>query len=48
MALLILASEELYDRTARLEQQLLDRVTQGDIPQLSPARDLLNRLEQSL
>ncbi len=48
MALLILASEELYERTARLEQQLLDRVIQGDIPQLSPARDLLNRLEQSL
>jgi regulator of CtrA degradation len=48
MAMLIIASEDLYDRTARLEQQLLDRASQGDMVPLSPARDLLNRLERSL
>lgn len=40
---LIRASEELYDRVARL-----DRGSFGDMPMSSPARSLLSRLERSL
>jgi regulator of CtrA degradation len=40
---LIRASEELYDRVARL-----DRGSFGDMPAVSPARSLLSRLERSL
>jgi regulator of CtrA degradation len=40
---LIRASEELYDRVARL-----DRGSFGDMPTVSPARSLLSRLERSL
>jgi regulator of CtrA degradation len=40
---LIRASEELYDRVARLDQGRF-----GEAPAGSPARSLLNRLERSL
>jgi regulator of CtrA degradation len=40
---LIRASEELYDRVARLDQGSF-----GEVPDTSPARSLLSRLERSL
>lgn len=49
MATLIVASEDLYDRVARLESQLLGRSPgPSPIPRHSPARDLLARLESAL
>lgn len=45
---LILVSEDLYDRVARLEDQLIERASQGVGAVPSPARDLLNLLESSL
>jgi regulator of CtrA degradation len=42
---LILVSEDLYDRAARLERQLLDRAAQGDAQAVSPVRSLLDQLE---
>jgi regulator of CtrA degradation len=47
MATLIEASEDLYDRVARLERQFVGRAREDiDLP-LSPARDLLTRLERA-
>lgn len=48
MASLIVTSEELYNRIARFEQQLVERATLCEGPRPGPARDLLSRLEQSL
>ncbi|MBO9574942.1 MAG: DUF1465 family protein [Sphingobium sp.] len=45
---LILVSEDLYHRVARLEDQLIERASQGVGSVISPARDLLSRLESSL
>lgn len=45
---LILVSEDLYNRVARLEEQLIERALQGAGASPSPARDLLSRLESSL
>lgn len=45
---LILISEDLYNRVARLEDQLIERANHGFDAALSPARDLLSRLESSL
>lgn len=45
---LILISEDLYNRVARLEGQLIDRANYGFASALSPARDLLTRLEGAL
>lgn len=47
MRTLILASEDLYERVSRLEQQLVGRVRGGGEMALSPARDLLIRLERA-
>lgn len=47
MKTLILASEDLYDRVSRLEQQLVGRVRGSSEMALSPARDLLTRLERA-
>ena len=47
MMTLIEASEDLYDRVSRLERQLIGR-GRDDVPvPLSPARDLLTRLERA-
>jgi regulator of CtrA degradation len=48
MTTLILASEDLYDRVNRLEQQMLGRDAHGRAIGPSPARDLLHRLESAL
>ena len=45
---LILVSEDLYHRVARLEDQLIERATQGIGGPPSPARALLSRLESAL
>jgi regulator of CtrA degradation len=45
---LILVSEDLYHRVARLEDQLIERAAHGAGGPPSPARDLLSRLERSL
>ncbi len=45
---LILISEDLYHRVERLEGQLIERANHGMDAALSPARDLLSRLESSL
>lgn len=45
---LILISEDLYNRVARLEDQLIERANYGFSAALSPARDLLTRLEGAL
>ncbi len=45
---LILVSEDLYYRVARLEEQLIERLNQGLAARTSPARDLLGHLERSL
>jgi regulator of CtrA degradation len=47
MMTLIVASEDLYDRVARLERQLVGRVRGSSVVPLSPARDLLTRLERA-
>lgn len=47
MAALILGSEDLYQRVARLEQQLVGRARGRSMPPPSPARDLLSRLERA-
>ncbi|MBN8818450.1 MAG: DUF1465 family protein [Sphingomonas sp.] len=47
MMTLIVASEDLYDRVARLERQLVGRVRGSKALPLSPARDLLTRLERA-
>jgi len=47
MRALILASEDLYGRVARLERQLAGRVRGDEGVALSPARDLLTRLERA-
>ena len=48
MLALIDASEDLYDRVARLEDQLLGRSRRMHGGILSPARDLLAQLERAL
>lgn len=45
---LILVSEDLYHRVARLEERLIERANQGLSAPPSPAHDLLSRLERSL
>lgn len=45
---LILISEDLYNRVARLEGQLIERANFGFASATCPARDLLTRLENSL
>ncbi|HEY1124518.1 MAG TPA: DUF1465 family protein [Sphingobium sp.] len=45
---LILISEDLYNRVARLEGQLIERANHGFASALSPARDLLTRLKGAL
>jgi regulator of CtrA degradation len=45
---LILISEDLYNRVARLEVQLIERANYGLASAICPARDLLVRLESSL
>lgn len=45
---LILASEDLYERIARVEQQLVERAGHGETPPPGPARDLMQRLQRSL
>jgi regulator of CtrA degradation len=47
MMTLIVASEDLYDRVARLERQLVGRARGNAAVPLSPARDLLTRLERA-
>jgi len=47
MMTLIVASEDLYGRVARLERQLVGRTRSDAIVPLSPARDLLIRLERA-
>lgn len=48
MMTLIVASEDLYDRVLRLERQLIGRGRRGGaVVPLSPARDLLTRLERA-
>ncbi|MGF7168445.1 regulator of CtrA degradation [Sphingobium xanthum] len=47
MKTLIEASEDLYDRVARLESQLLGRSRGTRLVPLNPARDLLTRLERA-
>lgn len=47
MTELIAGSEDLYDRVARLERQLLARGSRPMAMPLSPAHDLLNRLERA-
>lgn len=48
MTALIVASEDLYDRVARLERQLLGRTGKRGRVDPSPVGDLLARLERSL
>lgn len=48
MRVLIAASESLYLRTTRLEEQLVDRPQPGARPGYSPARDLIAWLETTL
>lgn len=45
MRVLIAASESLYTRALRLEEQLIDRPSPGAQPGASPARDLMHMLE---
>jgi regulator of CtrA degradation len=45
MRTLIAASESLYLRTQRLEEQFMDRIVIGLVPANSPARDLMMMLE---
>jgi regulator of CtrA degradation len=47
MMTIIVASEDLYDRVARLERQLVGRAQGSTLVPLSPARDLLSRLERA-
>ncbi|MBT2187432.1 DUF1465 family protein [Sphingobium nicotianae] len=47
MAALIETSEDLYDRVSRLERQLIGRGRNDIALPLSPARDLLIRLERA-
>lgn len=47
MMSLIVASEDLYDRVLRLERQLVGRSGGSTKAPLSPARDLLTRLERA-
>jgi regulator of CtrA degradation len=47
MMTLIVASEDLYDRVSRLERQLVGRARGSAPVPLSPARDLLTRLERA-
>ncbi|MET0365034.1 MAG: DUF1465 family protein [Sphingobium sp.] len=47
MRVLIAASESLYMRAQRLEEQLIDRPQAGARPGNSPARDLMKLLETS-
>lgn len=47
MAALILASEDIYQRVARLERQFVGRARGRRMAPPSPARDLLNRLEHA-
>lgn len=47
MMTLIVASEDLYDRVLRLERQLVGRGRGNRTVPLSPARDLLTRLESA-
>lgn len=47
MMTLIMASQDLYVRVARLERQLVGRETERPRLPLSPARDLLTRLERA-
>ncbi len=47
MTTLIVTSEDLYERVARLERQLVGRVRGMPTIPLSPARDLLTRLERA-
>lgn len=44
---LILVSEDLYYRVARLEAQLIERLNLGLAARSSPARDLLGRLQSA-
>jgi regulator of CtrA degradation len=46
MTTLIVASEDLYDRVARLERQILGRNQNREHAHGSPARDLLARLNR--
>lgn len=48
MAALIVASEDIYQRVARLEGQFVGRARGRRQVPPSPARDLLNRLERAL
>lgn len=48
MAGLILASEDLYERVARLELQLIHRLNDAAMSPASPVQDLLTHLERSL
>lgn len=48
MMAMILGSEDLYTRVARLERQLVGRARGESALLPSPARDLLTRLERSL
>jgi regulator of CtrA degradation len=48
MTALIVSSEDLYDRVARLERQILGRQQASDVTASSPVRDLLARLNRSL
>jgi hypothetical protein len=45
MRTLIAASESLYLRTQRLEEQFMDRIIVGLVPANSPARELMMMLE---
>ncbi len=47
MMTLILSSEDLYERVSRLERQLVGRASGVPVLPLSPARDLLTRLERA-
>lgn len=47
MMTLILSSEDLYERVSRLERQLVGRASGIPALPLSPARDLLTRLERA-
>ena len=47
MRVLIAASESLYMRAQRLEEQLIDRPQPGARPGNSPARDLIRLIEEA-
>jgi len=47
MMALMIASEDLYQRVARLERQFVGRARGRRMPPPSPARDLLHRLERA-